>query len=123
MNYFFDKLLKKLIKEFEFNSVVVENNVLELKSEEYFIGSDKKIIEKLYKDIERKLKKDSFKLYIIGYDEKTRKYEPFSAHPFGDDRINNIQKELKNRLNISNLNITKIPTDKYNCIIMISVKK
>ena len=123
MNYFFDKLLKKLIKEFEFNSVVVENNVLELKSEEYFIGSDKKIIEKLYKDIERKLKKDNFKLYIIGYDEKTRKYEPFSAHPFGDDRINNIQKELKNRLNISNLNITKIPTDKYNCIIMISVKK
>ena len=73
--------------------------------------------------IERKLKKDNFKLYIIGYDEKTRKYEPFSAHPFGDDRINNIQKELKNRLNISNLNITKIPTDKYNCIIMISVKK
>lgn len=123
MVFFIEDLSKKFIKEFDFNSILTENSILELKTKEYFLGRNEEILEKLHKDMIKKLNKNNFKLYLIGYDEKTRQYDPFLSRPFNYDRIEYLEKELKNKLKISYLKITKIPFNEINCIIMISVKK
>lgn len=101
----------------------MEDSILELKSKEYFIGTDRDIVEKLTKDIPKKLKENNYKLYLIGYDEKSKLYDPIPSNKLNDSRIDNLTRNIKKQLKVSDLHLMQIPFDRNNCIIMISVKK
>lgn len=123
ITYFIDEFLSEFVKELKFDAELMEDSILELKSKEYFIGTDKKIVEKLTEDIPKKLKENDYKIYLIGYDEKSKLYDSIPSYNLSDSRIENITKNIKKELKVSDLHLMKIPFDKNNCIIMISVKK
>ena len=121
--YFIDEFLSEFVKELKFNGELMEDSILELKSKEYFIGTDRDIVEKLTKDIPKKLKENNYKLYLIGYDEKSKLYDPIPSNKLNDSRIDNLTRNIKKQLKVSDLHLMQIPFDRNNCIIMISVKK
>ena len=123
IKYFIDKFLTEYVKELKFDAELMEDSILELKSKEYFIGTDKDIVEKLTKDIPKKLKENNYKLYLIGYDEKSKIYDSIPSYNLSDSRLDNITKNIKKQIKVSDLHLMKIPFDRNNCIIMISVKK
>ena len=123
IKYFIDKFLTEYVKELKFDAELMEDSILELKSKEYFIGTDKDIVEKLTKDIPKKLNENDYKLYLIGYDEKSKLYDSIPSHNLNDSRIDSITKNIKKQIEVSDLHLMKIPFDRNNCIIMISVKK
>lgn len=123
IRYFIDKFLSEFVKELKFDAELMEDSILELKSKEYFFGTDKDIVERLTQDIIKKLKENDYKLYLIGYDEKSKLYDAIPSHNLSDSRIDNIKTNIEKQLEVSNFNLMKIPFDKHNCIIMISVKK
>lgn len=119
---FFKELSSKFLYDLDFSSNIKENNIIELKSKDFLPKKDAKIIETLGNDIKKKIQKTGFKLYIIGYDEKTKQYEFINSDRFDDSRIDNITKGLKNETNLNKLDMFKLRKDKYNCVIMIAVK-
>ena len=123
ITYFIDDFLLDFVSELKFDAELMEDSILELKSKEYFLGTNKEIVAKLTKDIPKKLKENDYKLYLIGYDEKSKLYDSIPSYNLSDSRIDNISNNIKEHLNITDLNLMKIPFDKNNCIIMISVKK
>lgn len=123
ITYFIDNFLPEFIKEFKFDAELMEDSILEFKSKDYFFGTDNDIVEKLTQDITKKLKENDYKLYLIGYDEKSKQYDAIPSHSLSDSRIDNIKTNIEKQLEVSNFNLMKIPFDKHNCIIMISVKK
>ncbi len=123
ITYFIDEFLSEFVKELKFDAELMEDSILELKSKEYFTGTDKDIVEKLTKDIPKKLKDNDYKLYLIGYDEKSKLYDSIPSNKLSDTRIDNITRNIKKQIEVSELHLMKIPFDRNNCIIMISVKK
>ena len=123
ITYFIDDFLSEFVKELKFDAELMEDSILELKSKEYFVGTDTEIVGKLTKDIPKKLEENDYKLYLIGYDEKSKLYDSIPSNRLHDSRIDNITKNIKNQIEISDLHVIKIPFDRNNCIIMISVKK
>ena len=121
--YFIDKFLSKYVHELKFDAILKEDSILELKSKEYFIGTDKIIVENLVKDIPKKLNETDYKLYLIGYDEKSKLYDSIPRYNLDDSRLFNITKNIKEQLDDFDINLMQIPFDKNNCIIMISVKQ
>jgi len=120
--YFIDRFLSKFVKELKFDAILKEDSILELKSKEFFMGKDKEIVENIVGDINKKLKNDPYKLYLIGYNEESKLYDLIPSYNLDDSRIFNITQNIKNQLDVNSLNLMQIPVDKNNCIIMISVK-
>ena len=119
---FFKELSTKFLHDMDFSSNLQENDIIELKSKDFLPKKDAKIIETLGNDIKKKILQTGFKLYIIGYDEKTKQYEFINNDRFDDSRIHNLTQGLKNETKLTDLNLFKLRKDKYNCIIMIAVK-
>lgn len=119
---FFKELRSKFLLDLDFSSNIQENNIIELKSKDFVAKKDAEIIETLGKDIQKKIQNTGFKLYIIGYDEKTKQYEFINSDRFHDSRIDNITQGLKNFTKLTNLDLFKLRKDKYNCILMIAAK-
>lgn len=119
------KLFISLCEKFEdildFNSKIKEDSVIELKSKAFLEAKDKEIVERLGEDIKNKLGESDYKLYIIGYDEKTKEYEPFIDR-FDDSRLDNLNRNLKKFTKLDFLELFKINYDKKQCILMLSVK-
>lgn len=61
----------------DFSANINEDNIIELKSKDFLPPKNDEMVKKLGNDIKTKLKDNSFKFYIIGYDESTKKYDYF----------------------------------------------
>ena len=121
ISYFFRELKNSLIREIDFSSHFLnkEDEALELKSRDFVAGNDKEIIKRLKNDIEKKMKEHSFKVYIIGADEKTKKIEPMPSSRFDDSRLQNLEVKLQKELGHIKLNVIRIPSkDGTNCILI-----
>ncbi len=110
ISYFFREFANSLIKDIDFSLHFLksEDNTLELKTRDFIVGTDKEIIEKLKKDIEKKIKESRFKLYILGADEKTKKIEPLPINQFNDTRIQNLEKNLQETFKNTTIRFVKI---------------
>lgn len=121
--YFLRKCTEEFSKKLTFSSNIYENEIIELKSRDFLPKKTEEIIENLSKDINKKILHSDLKFYILGYDEKTRTYEPFSSQRFPDDRINNIKQKIKEKTKVSEITLFKMDYDNKNCILTLIVKK
>lgn len=122
ITYFLNGLADLLIDEIVNEKFVNhENDILEYKASDYFAGTDKEIVDRMVKDIPKKLEISPFCVYIIGADEKTKNFTPLLIHRFGDDRINSLEKNIKSKTR-SNVKLVKMPLpDGINCIFLMTV--
>lgn len=119
---FFISLKKKFEESLGYSSSLSENDVIELKSRDFVEADQKKFILKLTEDINNKLTHFNYKFYILGYDEDTKLYEPFTDR-YDDSRLNDLNKHLQKSLKIENVHLFKAKYGNKKCILMLSVKK
>lgn len=118
----FKEIIKKLNEEIRINGEIKEDKIIELKSSSYISGNNKQITKNLTEDIPKKIKENSFKFYILGYDEKEKQIDPVTSNKFNDERINKIAESLKEELKIENIVLNKVPINEKNCILILLVK-
>lgn len=121
-NYFLTKCSVEFSKKLSFLSDIYENDIIELKSRDFLPKKDKEIVDNLSEDINKKLYSSSFKFYIIGYDEKTKKYEPLSENRFNDSRLENLTKNLKEKTKLTSLTFLRMSLGNGECILSLIVK-
>jgi hypothetical protein len=125
ISYFLKRLRDKLLNKLTVDSKlpINENNVIELKSRDFLSDKNEELLEKMVNDITKKLEENPFKIYIIGYDEKIKQFEPFPSSRFNDNRINYIKTELKRRLK-RELELFKLTVENSSsCILILVVRK
>jgi hypothetical protein len=124
ISHFFRAIQTHLLNEMKIDAKTIlnEDPVIELKSRDFLSGDNNQLIERFKNDIIKKLEENSFKIYIIGYDEKIKQFEPFPSSRFDEDRINYIKNKLKGILNCE-LEVFKLPFDENNSILLLTVKK
>jgi len=96
--HFLEKLSKKFIEDIAPVGRIskLEDQVLEFKPEDYFIGKNEEIAEKLGEDLERKLKGSLYKIYLIGVEDNgTINFLPDTR--IKSDRLENIRQKIKQR--------------------------
>lgn len=123
--YFLRAMNKQLVEDinFDYSFVGKEDEVLELKSRDFVAGKNNDIVDNLRKDADKKIKKSNFKIYFIGADEKTKKFEAIPIERFDDDRLQSIEKKL-NKENKCKFHLIKVPSkDGKEGIIICCVKK
>jgi len=99
-----------------------EDSLVELKSKDFLINDNDKLIDKLSKDIIKKMNNSDYKFYILGYSEKIKKYEPFTDN-YDDSRLDYLNKGLIESTGFKNLRLFKIKVGLDQCIFMLAVKK
>jgi len=122
-SYFLMKCTEEFSNKLTFSSNIYENEIIELKSRDFLPKKTETIIENLSRDINKKISHSDLKFYILGYDEKTRTYEPFSSQRFSDDRIYNIKQKIKEKTKVSEITLFKMNYDDKNCILILIAKK
>lgn len=121
-SYFLRRCLEEFSEKLTFSSNIYENELIELKSRDFLPKKNDGIINNLSEDILKKISNSDFKFYILGYDEKTRKYEPLSSQKFSDDRLNTISKKIKEKTNVKDITIFKMEYDDKSCILSLIVQ-
>lgn len=121
---FLRDLSKKIFENLDLSNSFAnnENDILELKSADTVARENKDIIDYFSDDLSKKIKQLGVKVYIIGADERTKRFEPIPISKFSDDRINTITKSLKEKTKIGLIEIIKIPADN-NCLLLMVAKK
>lgn len=116
---FLNEFSKKFIEMIELSPIVTkENSVLEFKGAEYFLGTNKKIVDQLSSDITTKLKDNNEKIYLIGIDEHPDgTFNPIPLNKLKSDRLSKIEETIKNKCEIDYINILSIPIDEKNGIV------
>lgn len=69
------------------------------------------------------MKNSDYKCYMLGYDEKTKEYEPFIANHYADSRIETLTKKLKESTKINNIHLSRLPYEEKKCILILTVQK
>lgn len=125
ISHFLGELGNNIIDDINLTSKFVNlENKIEFKSRDFISGNNKEIIKRLKGDIETKMQSSDFKVYILGADETTKKFEPIASSRWSDDRIGVIENKLKEEMQNLNLKIIKIPSqDGSECILACSVNK
>lgn len=101
-----------------------ENDVFELKGREFITGKDHIILQNLTDDISKKIVNSKIKLYLLGVDEKSKEFEPIPISKYSDDRLNNLEKKLKDNHKDLDLKFIKVPSrDNKKCIIILIVNE
>jgi hypothetical protein len=103
ISYFFKEMYKELVSEIKitYNAQIFEDDLIELKSRDFLSGNNNEIISKLEDDLRNKLYNKDLCLYLIGYDERIKEYEPIPINRFDDSRIHLISKKIKSKLGLS----------------------
>ncbi len=98
--YFFKSFSRRFLREIRLSGILTthESEILEFKSQEYFLGRDNEIIEKLSNDLSKKLKRFPIKIYLIGVEDYGT-LNPLPKNRITNDRIEKIKNELEKRLN------------------------
>ncbi len=91
------KRLKEILRR-RYRVTTIEDEYIEFKSRDFLVGRNEEIIDRLAKDILKKLKESNIKIYIIGVNESDRSIEPLRRSNFKDERINTIKKGVVKRL-------------------------
>jgi len=87
-----------------------EGNVIEFKSRDFLVGKkEDDIVDRVAVDVNTKISKDTFKIYLFGIDEQTNKVEPINSRKFGSDRIGGLERKLKKKCPNVKLTFVKIP--------------
>ena len=122
LRFLFKNLIECFGDDFELNSFLKEDSILELKSGDFFSGDNNEIIDKLIEDIPNKLNDFNLRIYLLGYDEKSRVITPFLSQQYNDDRIEAISKKINKKLKLKYLNIFKIPIDIKQCVFIMVIR-
>lgn len=119
ISYFFKEMYKKLVSEINitYKVQIFEDDLIELKSRDFLSGNNNEIISKLEDDLRNKLYNKDLCLYLIGYDERIKEYEPVPLNRFDDSRIHLIAKKIKIKLGLSLLIIRRLTIDMNKCIL------
>lgn len=111
ISFFLKEIANTLLPTMAFSNKFAnsENDLIEFKSRDYVSGNNKRIVENLCQDIKKKIRKSANKIYIIGANEDTKDFEPLPISKFDDNRIKDLEGELKEKTGLSNLYFQKIP--------------
>jgi hypothetical protein len=112
ISLFLEKVLKQLGKEIKSSEKMLDNesDKIEFKSRDFMVGKDIEIIQRISKDLVKKLQIASFKIYLFGANEDTLEIEPLTNNNFHSDRLNAIEHGISKELNDKiEINIVKIP--------------
>lgn len=126
ISHFLEKMVNSLTNEIDFSYKFanLEDDIIELKSRDFISGSNQDIVKKLSEDITKKTTISTFKIYLLGADEKNKEFEPITSYKFDDSRINQIKDSLQKNVGNLNVNFLKILSkDSKNCILALIVKK
>ncbi len=125
ISYFFKEMYKELVSEIKIthNAQIFEDDLIELKSRDFLSGNNDEIISKLENDLRNKLYNKDLCLYLIGYDERIKEYEPIPINRFNDSRIHLISKKIKNKLGLSLLIKRRLTIDMNKCILTLIASK
>ena len=125
ISYFFKEMSKELGSEIkiQYNTQIFEDDLIELKSRDCLSGNNNEIILKLEDDLRNKLYNKNLCMYLIGYDERIKEYEPIPINRFDDSRIHLIAKKIKNKLGLSLLIIRRLTIDMKKCILTLIARK
>ena len=124
--YFLKDIKRSLLKEVDLSSHFIKNEdyILEFKSRDFMSGNDKKIVGALKGDIEKKLRNNPFKIYVLGADEDTKRFELLSISKFSDERVSKLKTDLEKELIQCKMDLLKIPSkDGKECILICCVSK
>jgi len=122
ISYLFDQLKGKIRERIVKPPIVVQNegSVIEYKSASYCEGSNEEIAEEIFKDLSKKMKGNSFKIYFFGIENATKQVLPLSSRRMDTDRLGNIESLIKRRFEVPiEIYLVKVPVNERECIIEI----
>ena len=98
--YFLEPFAERIIKETSFENQLTksEDHLLEFKSQDYFLGGDADIVEKLSQDLITKLNSSPFKIYLIGVEDDGT-FNPIPSSRLRSDRIERIRQGIQKEVN------------------------
>lgn len=122
LSYFFKEVTQRIKFDYHHNLKIskFEDDIIEYKSRDFFAWDNKKIVKKLSNAI-KKMRKNNFKIYLIGIDENSRLVEPIPLSRTHDSRLNDLVKLIKKNVKIRDIYPFKIPLSSDSCIIVLIV--
>ena len=120
IHYFYEKFKNRILENFANGEHIIksEDEILEFKSREYFVGKDNEIAEKIGNDLTKKLKKHPLKIYLIGV-EDDGKIDPILTKRLDSDRVENIKQKIKNASSAETVHLLPVRYDENSSIIIL----
>lgn len=124
ITHFFEEVSQEIMKLISLKAkwTGLEDTILEYKSGDIFTGSNEEIVEKLSKDLKKKLKESPCKVYFIGVEDDGTVH-PLLSSRLRSDRIESIRNGLQNVLSIDNVYACPAIQGEEGIMIIIALKK
>ncbi len=124
ISLFFKEFLKQMNHEKIVSTRITqnENDIIEYKSRDFISGSDDDIIKRISDDINKKMKKENFKIYFFGIDEASLEIETVNIKRFNSDRVGNIEKKVRSQTGLKDLSMVRVPLNSGSILLMIARK-
>jgi hypothetical protein len=119
--------LKKFAEEIETDihapiKISQNEDLIELKSNDYVQGTDEEISIRICSDLSNKLQNARFKVYIFGIDEKTLEVDPIPSRRFTSDRLGSIERKIHDKSGLQEISLIKIPLDNGSILLLVARK-
>ncbi len=124
ITHFFERVSQEIIKLVSIKGkwTGLEDTILEYKSGDIFTGSNAEIVEKLSKDLKKKLKESPCKVYFIGVEDDGTVY-PIPSSRLKSDRVSTIRDSLKGELSIDNIYAYPVIQEESGILLIMALRK
>ena len=124
ISLFFKEFLRQLDNERIIPTRITqnENSIIEYKSRDFISGSDDDVIQRISDDLNKKMKKDNFKIYFIGVDEESLDVEAVNIKRLNSDRVGNMERKVRSQTGLKDLSMIRVPLTSGSILLMIARK-
>lgn len=124
ISLFFKEFLRQLDNERIIPTRITqnENSIIEYKSRDFISGSDDDVIQRISDDLNKKMKKDNFKIYFFGVDEESLEVESVNIKRLNSDRVGNMERKVRSQTGLKDLSMIRVPLTSGSILLMIARK-
>lgn len=110
IHYFFKEFERKKLENLNIGKQItkLEDDILEYKSRDYFVGNNNEIIKKIGTDLKKKLEKHPWKIYLIGVEDNGR-IDPIPNSRLPSDRTETIKQKIKEIYQVDTIYLIPVP--------------
>jgi hypothetical protein len=122
ISLFFKEFLRQLDNERIIPTRITqnENSIIEYKSRDFISGSDDDVIQRISDDLNKKMKKDNFKIYFFGVDEESLEVESVNIKRLNSDRVGNMERKVRSQTGLKDLSMIRVPLTSGSILLMIA---